>query len=830
MRREHRPQESGGPAEESALIFSGGGLELALAEREGLPPGSIWEVVLIREGWSKNGVYYTREALAQAVPLFEGSAAQYYAWSGGEAAHLPVYERGESDEGPAGNNVGVYRNVRTREADGRLEVAAEFVVTHPVFAEQMRRYALAGSRAPLGFSIDGRGHLEEGLAEGRRGPIVRTLTAILETTLVSNPAAGGRLDRLVAGLDTTKQKETIMLKQWLRSRRLAQKKSLAGLENLTEAQVLHECIAALREDLGLSAALSLAIEWLGAGKTEEVSQLLQKLVDESGAAAPMEAAPPAAMMESAKLTEASRQLEQARVELCNERLERQLTESKLPDKGAVIVRNQFAGRVHNPEDVAKVVADVREALGTTVEPAGLEQTPRVQIVADKVDKFQAATDIMFGYEWQKDASLTEAQRQIYRDIASDSRQCRPSRLFESWFDQIPGRSGRRAGANALLHEASSSDYSVILGVSSQKRMLQVYDEIPDRSDELVTTVSVDNFKTQTRIVKGGFSDLPTVAEGGTYAQLGTPFEDSLTYALDKKGGLFSITMEMLANDDLRAMRMIPQELARAARHKKKKFIYGLVCGASALTSINADTSWDGTAIYHASHNNTTTSALSESTLFAARQAIRNMRRIAYQLTIGADYSSGATSMTIASYAKLVKGMFFQVGSEIFRVTATPGSSTVSVAGAQFGTTAASHTNGDTLYVLADSIAADRFHVVVPSELEGTLLKVINSELTPGSANNDRNLVNFLGSSFVPHPIDAQYLMADLNNWYVIADQNQVNSIEVGYFNGQTKPEILLANQETVGNTFTADQYDYKIRHIYSGCNVDHYGRYAGIVA
>lgn len=815
---------------DDALSLSGGCL-LPLTEREGLPPGSIWECVLIREGWSKNGVYYTREALEQAVPLFEGAAAQYYAWGGGEAPHLPTEARGDTDEAPAGNNVGVYRNVHTRESSGRLEVVAEIVITHPVFQEQMRRYALAGSKAPLGFSIDGRGQLEDGMAEGRRGPIVRALTAILETTIVSNPAAGGRLDRLVAALDTTKPKEKKeMLKQWLRSRRLAAKKSLAGLETMSEAQVLHECIAELRlrEDLGLSAALSLAIDWLGAGKTEEVSQLLQKLVDESSAPEmPMEAAP-MGVAESAGLAEATRLLNQTRIEYCKERLERQLRESRLPDKGAALVRNQFAGRLHEENEAAKAIADVREALGATVESSGVEQ--RVQIVADRVDKFSAAMDIMVGYNWRQDSSLTESQRQVYSDLSRDGRYCRPSRLFESWYDQIPGVVGRKAGANALLHEATSADYTTILGVSMEKRMLQVYDEIPDRSDELVSTVSVENFKTQTRIVKGGFADLPTVAEAGDYIELGTPFEDSTTYSLDKKGGLFSITMEMLANDDLRAMRMIPQELARAARHKKKKFIYGLAIGASALTSINADTSWDGAVIYHASHNNTTTSALSESTLFAARAAIRNQRRISYVLAIGADYTSGATTLNVASYTKLVKGMFLQVGSEIFRVTATPSSSSVAVVGAQMGTSAANHTNGDALYVLADSIAADTFNVLVPSELEGTLLKIINSELTTGSANNDRNLINLMQSSFRPHAVDAQYLMGDLNNWYVLADQNQVNSIEVGYFNGQTKPEILLANQELVGSAFTNDQYKYKIRHIYSGCNVDHNGRYGGIVA
>lgn len=73
-------------------------------------------------------------------------------------------------------------------------------------------------------------------------------------------------------------------------------------------------------------------------------------------------------------------------------------------------------------------------------------------------------------------------------------------------------------------------------------------------------------------------------------------------------------------------------------------------------------------------------------------------------------------------------------------------------------------------------------------------------------------------------------MTDTDQWVIGADKGDCPIQVIGFLFGQEEPTIVIADQQNVGDTFLADQYNYKIRHVYGGAGVDHRGVSAGIPA
>lgn len=63
-------------------------------------------------------------------------------------------------------------------------------------------------------------------------------------------------------------------------------------------------------------------------------------------------------------------------------------------------------------------------------------------------------------------------------------------------------------------------------------------------------------------------------------------------------------------------------------------------------------------------------------------------------------------------------------------------------------------------------------------------------------------------------------LADTNDWFLVADPNQVDGLELGFLGGPD-PQIYVQADPTVGSVFDADKVTYKIRHVYGGAVVDY---------
>jgi len=810
------------------------------------PEGREWDVVLIREGWSSNGRYYPREVLEAALPLFEGAPITMHGWEPEVQTlpHLPERVRSGLDGGPGDNVVGFSRDVYGAVSEsGLYEVRARFVSVDERARQKMAETYQSGrlctsGRDLFGLSIDARGELVAGVAEGRRGYIVRSIDSVNETTIVSNPAAGGRFSRLVAAQEDEKEEtrmDTSRIMGFLRRRN----RSADGLEGKALVE------AAMRE-MSDEVALQIVRALLDKGDTENALMALDVIIgSEKGEEKPEPpmVEDPVLMAQSAvaEAVQAAKTLKaQAEVELCGIKLSRALSECKMPEKAQDVLRKRFSGKAFTESELTEAVSEMRNILAINAGgQSDVQQArPSIQVGIEESEKVRAGVDLCVGYNPDADKSLSESQREVYRSVRGGRRSIR--RLAEQWYGvgdyQDLGSGCARPGS---LQEATSSDFSNVLGTSMEKAVIQKYREFPRMLDDVVNVnPDVDNFKLQTRILWGGFAGLPAVTESDSadsYSSLGFPREEAKTYSVGTRGGLVTVTRTMLVNDDLGALRDIPARIASGARNQENLFRFNLLTGNVGGGGINTDTTYDGAVLYHANHRNTATTALSHASFLAARRRMQNQQGfgVSTLLNDADNINDSDTTIVLDSTAGMFAGQFIQIDAEIIQIGSVTNTTTLaSCVRGCMGTTAAAHNDDARVYQLTGPIPLSRIFAVVPYELEATLMEVLGSERIPGYANNDLNFLRaeWQNGRITPLAVPAYYLGGDLTNWYLAAPAADIPCLEMAYLNNRQEPEILVQDDPRVGNVFTRDNTRYKVRHEYGGAAVDFRGLDGNIVA
>ena len=116
------------------------------------------------------------------------------------------------------------------------------------------------------------------------------------------------------------------------------------------------------------------------------------------------------------------------------------------------------------------------------------------------------------------------------------------------------------------------------------------------------------------------------------------------------------------------------------------------------------------------------------------------------------------------------------------------------------------------------------YLLVPADLLFTAVTLVNSTLAPGTANNDKNV---LEGVVEPIPV-AQF--TDATDYYLICDPEEIESIEIGFVGGKEEPELLEQNGPLLGQVFTNDQISYKVRWEFGGAWLDYRGAFWSQVA
>jgi len=531
------------------------------------PDGKKWDVTLIRAGLSKNGNYYPQDVLNKAAPLFEG---------------VKAFDRSDFDHATGGgesvkNIIGWFSESRFE--SGKIKATFNIMDTARWLSEMLLEAYRAKKTDLFGLSIVASGEGKIRRHEGREVRWVESLTAAHAVDPVVNPSAGGRFDRLAAA-NISETEDLLMFKQLIEKIQTLRPELLEGkdLENITEAELLEL----------LGKALAKKEVKVAEAKPPDTSTF-QTLVTE-------------AEKRIADLVAAAEQRTQSQAMLAAK-----LSESKLPEISKARVRSQFAGKLCTEAEITegiKAELDYLAALTPTMVKVPHPAMPGV----DTRDKLIAAMDGMF-----MEADQMVGDQKIPR-----------ARSIKMLYQEITGDfnvTGRLKEATRLTEALTSASWGEILGDSITRKMQSEYQNPGYLADwrKIVSDITpIQDFRSNKRMVMGGYGALNDVSESETYEPLTSPTDIEAYYSIGKKGGLETVTLEMIANDDVGAVKRIPMKLARAA-------LIGLYRGVFDLLTANAVTTYDAVAWFTngTSHYNMSTTALSATAVNAVRVAMRN---------------------------------------------------------------------------------------------------------------------------------------------------------------------------------------------------------------
>lgn len=278
------------------------------------------DVTLIEPGWSKNGRYYSKEALGKAVPIFDG--AKCY------VDHPKLSEEKDRPERSVRDLAGYYTNVRqsdTGALKGMLNISTK------LGEEMYPAIVTAATKKPdfIGLSINALGKTKMGEAEGRKGVIVEEFAQALGTDIVTTASAGGKFDRLMASGDefTEALLKTLEYDEWRNANadyvaRIKNEMRTARKEELEtaavkEAEQLKETITTKDQELTVKDAKISEL-------TEAVNRVTKEFTD--------------------KLAEADKRVNELVAD-------QKLTQSKLPKEWVESLKPQLIGKTETEMDV-----------------------------------------------------------------------------------------------------------------------------------------------------------------------------------------------------------------------------------------------------------------------------------------------------------------------------------------------------------------------------------------------------------------------------------------------------------------------------------------------
>lgn len=163
-----------------------------------------------------------------------------------------------------------------------------------------------------------------------------------------------------------------------------------------------------------------------------------------------------------------------------------------------------------------------------------------------------------------------------------------------------------------LANVTTSTMAALVANALNKVVMQSFQSYPQWWAPIVTQVDFATLQQVRWITLGGVGELPTVPEGGAYTEL-TWDDKTETADFVKKGGYLGITLETIDKDDTGKVRSAPRALAQAAWLTLSKAIASIFTSNPAMS--------DGVVLFHGTHGNLGSSALTWSAYVATRTAM-----------------------------------------------------------------------------------------------------------------------------------------------------------------------------------------------------------------
>ncbi|WP_020179652.1 hypothetical protein [Methylopila sp. M107] len=527
--------------------------------------GSRFSARIIRAGTSKNGTFYSDAVLREAAALFEGVRV----FVKPDKVHLAA--GGKDPRNVLGRMVQVKFVEGSKPDTGELQSVFEALNPTDPMVVALRESVRRKMGGLFGFSIDARGSAT--LAGGVKQ--VAKIGTVNSVDLIVDPSAGGAvLDLLEAAADPADNQDAPMPK-WLRD--LIAKKNPKLLEGKDEAAI---------------AKMS----------TQEIQAIFLEAFPD-GAAAQAAASARDAQDRVAGVTQGDLDRAFSLLE-ARRSAETQLARSNLPESGRVRVMSFLEARADfSQAAVTKAIADelkYLEPFNAAGRVTGLGgNLGRIEVGETRAQKTVQMLEAFFDPQ-HRDHRQARSIKEIYVSITGDKNVTGVLRNCDQ----------------ALLREAfDSTTLGDVLGDAITRRMVADYrvQSVYDVWRLLATVTPVPDFRTQKRTRMGGYGDFPIVAERAPYLDVTTPSDEAAEYAVRKRGGLESVSLEMIKNDDVGAIRRIPTRLSTAAKRTLSKFVLDFLRTNPVI--------YDGVALFHASHGNLFTSALSAAAVATHRLAM-----------------------------------------------------------------------------------------------------------------------------------------------------------------------------------------------------------------
>ena len=180
------------------------------------------------------------------------------------------------------------------------------------------------------------------------------------------------------------------------------------------------------------------------------------------------------------------------------------------------------------------------------------------------------------------------------------------------------------GREELLQRAmhTVSDFPELLTGAGNRVLADAYKRAESPLKQLARQRTAADFRPMSTLKVGNFTKLEKVTESGEIKALSTA-EAKEGYSIETFGGIFSLSRKAIVNDDLNAFARWGEMMGQAAAETEAGQLLALLT-ANAGAGV---TMGDGKALFHADHGNLagTGAALSETTLSAARQAMRTQK-------------------------------------------------------------------------------------------------------------------------------------------------------------------------------------------------------------
>lgn len=199
----------------------------------------------------------------------------------------------------------------------------------------------------------------------------------------------------------------------------------------------------------------------------------------------------------------------------------------------------------------------------------------------------------------------------------------PARMCQSFREYWTAGESRRAEMSHALTQAS---FGEVFADATGKTMVEAYRQVPMIGRQISTQQrGINNLYPQKLIRQGGYGIMATRTEGSAYAAVSSPSDEQATLTPVDKGGMETLTWEMVVNDSIGSVAQIAVDLGRAQANTEEQLIADELTNY-ATAAHNDGTIYTGGATYTVGQLNLGSTALSLDAIKAGVIAMRKQTR------------------------------------------------------------------------------------------------------------------------------------------------------------------------------------------------------------